>query len=128
MRTIERSTAFKRDYKREAKGKHRATLDGDLRPVLLALATDQALDTRYRAGTLSLAWLAQRAVRLRLTRRFAPGVCCRMMSQWSARYWVSSKPCFRYAQTAWQGLRPCTPAAVAALPAARRTHSLEAHS
>ena len=29
---------------------------------------------------------------------------------------VSSKPCFRYAQTAWQGLRPCTPAAVASLP------------
>ena len=27
MRTIDRATAFKRDYKREAKGQHRATLD-----------------------------------------------------------------------------------------------------
>jgi len=30
MRTIDRSSAFKRDYKREAKGRHRATLDDDL--------------------------------------------------------------------------------------------------
>lgn len=32
MRTIERATAFKRDYKREAKGQHRATLDNELNP------------------------------------------------------------------------------------------------
>ncbi|EGQ60520.1 DNA-damage-inducible protein J [Acidithiobacillus sp. GGI-221] len=44
MRTIDRSSAFKRDYKREAKGQHRATLDDTLRPVLVALATDQPLD------------------------------------------------------------------------------------
>ena len=31
MRTIDRATAFKRDYKREAKGQHRATLDNDLK-------------------------------------------------------------------------------------------------
>jgi len=37
MRTIERSSAFKRDYKRESKGRHRATLDDALRPVLVAL-------------------------------------------------------------------------------------------
>lgn len=41
MRTIDRSSAFKRDYKREAKGRHRATLDDDLKPALIALATDQ---------------------------------------------------------------------------------------
>lgn len=46
MRTIDRSSAFKRDYKREAKGQHRATLDDMLKPVLLALATDQPLDAR----------------------------------------------------------------------------------
>lgn len=60
MRTIERSTAFKRDYKREAKGKHRATLDGDLKPVLVALVTDQALDTRYRDHDLSGNWAGYR--------------------------------------------------------------------
>ena len=48
MRTIDRSSAFKRDYKREAKGQHRATLDDALKPVLVALATDQPLDARYR--------------------------------------------------------------------------------
>lgn len=30
MRTIERTGQFKRDYKREAKGQHRATLDAEL--------------------------------------------------------------------------------------------------
>ncbi|WP_230873210.1 type II toxin-antitoxin system YafQ family toxin [Xylella fastidiosa] len=38
MRMIDRSSAFKRDYKREAKGRRRATLDNDLRPVTLRLA------------------------------------------------------------------------------------------
>lgn len=37
MRTIERSTAFKRDYNREARGKYRDTLDNDLQSVLVAL-------------------------------------------------------------------------------------------
>ena len=41
MRMINRSSAFKRDYKREAKGQYRATLDDALKPVLVALATDQ---------------------------------------------------------------------------------------
>jgi predicted nucleic acid-binding protein len=40
MRAIERSSAFKRDYKREAKGQHRATLDADLVPILKALDAD----------------------------------------------------------------------------------------
>jgi hypothetical protein len=48
MRTIDRASAFKRDYKREAKGQHRATLDSDLKPVLVALATDQPLDAKFR--------------------------------------------------------------------------------
>ena len=47
MRTIERSTKFKRDYKRETRGRHRATLDADLLPVLVALASDAPLDPRY---------------------------------------------------------------------------------
>lgn len=57
MRTIERSSAFKRDYKREAKGKHRATLDDMLKPVLTALATDQSLETRHRDHDLSGNWV-----------------------------------------------------------------------
>lgn len=60
MRTIERSSAFKRDYKREAKGRHRTTLDEALKSVLLALATDQVLDARYRDHDLSGDWAAYR--------------------------------------------------------------------
>lgn len=56
MRTIDRSSAFKRDYKRETKGQHRATLDVALKPVLLALATDLPLDARYRDHDLSGDW------------------------------------------------------------------------
>jgi mRNA interferase YafQ len=56
MRTIDRSSAFRRDYKREAKGQHRVTLDEALKFVLLALATDQALDARSRDHDLSGDW------------------------------------------------------------------------
>ena len=56
MRTIERSSAFKRDYKREIKGQYRATLDADLLPVLAALANDQPLAPRYRDHDLSGQW------------------------------------------------------------------------
>lgn len=60
MRTIDRSSAFKRDYKREAKGQYRATLDDVLKPVLLALATDQFLDARYHDYDLSGDWAGYR--------------------------------------------------------------------
>jgi mRNA interferase YafQ len=56
MRTIERSSAFKRDYKREAKRQHRATLDTDLAPVLTALADDQTLEPRRRDHDLTGDW------------------------------------------------------------------------
>jgi mRNA interferase YafQ len=56
MRTIERSTAVKRDYKREAKGQHRATLDTDLAPILTALANDQLLQPRHHDHDLSGDW------------------------------------------------------------------------
>lgn len=60
MRTIDRSTAFKRDYKRESKGRHRATLDDALKPVLLALAADQSLDARHHDHDLSGDWAGYR--------------------------------------------------------------------
>lgn len=37
MGTLERSTLFRRDYKRAAKGPYRVALDDDLVPVLVAL-------------------------------------------------------------------------------------------
>ena len=60
MRTIDRSSAFKRDYKREAKGQHRATLDDVIEPVLIALATDQPLEARHRDHDLSGDWAGYR--------------------------------------------------------------------
>jgi mRNA interferase YafQ len=48
MRRIERTGQFKRDYKRAARGQHRTTLDGELMPVLHALACDQPLAPSYR--------------------------------------------------------------------------------
>ena len=60
MRTIERSSAFKRDYKREAKGQHRATLDADLVPILAALADDQPLKPHNRDHDLSSDWSGYR--------------------------------------------------------------------
>jgi mRNA interferase YafQ len=56
MRTIERSTAFKRDYKREAKGQHRKGLDDVLVPVLTALANDEQLEPRHRDHDLTGNW------------------------------------------------------------------------
>jgi mRNA interferase YafQ len=60
VRTIERSSAFKRDYKREAKGQHRHTLDESLSRVLLALAEDQQLEPRYQDHDLSGNWSGYR--------------------------------------------------------------------
>ena len=60
MRKIERASAFKRDYKREARGKHRTTLDDALKPVLVALATDQLLEDKYRDHDLSGDWAGYR--------------------------------------------------------------------
>lgn len=60
MRTIDRSSTFKRDYKRETKGRYRATLDDDLKRILFALATDQPLDARYRDHDLSGDWAGYR--------------------------------------------------------------------
>ena len=53
MRAIERSTAFERDDKREAKCRHRATQDADLMAVLAALAEDKRLSPRLRDHDLS---------------------------------------------------------------------------
>jgi len=43
MRTIEWTNRFKKDYKREKKGRHRAVLEVELSAVLLHLAADNPL-------------------------------------------------------------------------------------
>ncbi|MCP3879461.1 MAG: type II toxin-antitoxin system YafQ family toxin [Sulfitobacter sp.] len=56
MRRIEHTGQFKRDYKREAKGHHRATLDAELMPIVKALACDQPLEPRHRDHALTGDW------------------------------------------------------------------------
>lgn len=60
MRTIERASTFKRDYKREKRGRHGAALGQALKQVLEALATDQKLDPQYRDHDLSGNWAGYR--------------------------------------------------------------------
>ena len=60
MRAIDRASSFKRDYKREAKGQHRATLDSELKPVIVALITDQLLAAKYRDHELNGDWKGYR--------------------------------------------------------------------
>ena len=56
MRTIERTSRFKRDYKRESKGRHRTCLDAILAPVVEALANDRPLEPRHHDQALSGEW------------------------------------------------------------------------
>ena len=53
MRTIEYTTQFKRDYKREIKGKHKSVLDGVFIKIVDALAKDKPLAAKHREHALS---------------------------------------------------------------------------
>ncbi|MDE2762119.1 MAG: type II toxin-antitoxin system YafQ family toxin [Gemmatimonadota bacterium] len=56
MRTIERTSRFKRDYKRESRGRHRTYLDTILAPVVEALADDRRLEPRHHDHALGGEW------------------------------------------------------------------------
>ena len=56
MRTIEWTTRFRKDYKRESKGRHRAALDDLLADTVQALADDLALQPYQRDHDLSGNW------------------------------------------------------------------------
>ena len=56
MRTIERTTQFKKDYRRESKGQHRATLSQNLLSILTSLAEDKPLAGRHRDHALTGEW------------------------------------------------------------------------
>ena len=53
MRTISRTAKFKKDYKREAKGEHRTTLDADLLAAISHLATDQTHPEKFHDHPLA---------------------------------------------------------------------------
>ena len=56
MRTIERTSQFKRDYKRESRGRHRTYLDARLALIVEALANDQPLEPQHHDHALSGEW------------------------------------------------------------------------
>jgi mRNA interferase YafQ len=65
MRTIERTGQFKRDYKRESKGRYRKTLAAELSAVVTALAKDVPLASRHRDHALSGTWKDHRDCHVR---------------------------------------------------------------
>jgi mRNA interferase YafQ len=56
MRKIDAHVKFRRDLKRELKGRHRAVVENDLEKLIAALASDTPLDPRYRDHALTGDW------------------------------------------------------------------------
>lgn len=65
MRTIERTTAFRHDYKRLRKGPLRDTLEDELRAVVTLLAQDHPLPARFRDHVLTGDWKGNRDCHIR---------------------------------------------------------------
>jgi mRNA interferase YafQ len=56
MRTVEPTGKFKRDLRRELRGRYRATLVEELDALITLLAADAALATHYRDHALAGDW------------------------------------------------------------------------
>jgi mRNA interferase YafQ len=65
MRTIEQSVQFRRDLKREYKGRHRAHLEGTLREVLALLVEDRPMPAALRDHPLTGKWKSFRDCHVR---------------------------------------------------------------
>lgn len=65
MPTIERTSRFKRDFRREAKGPYRETLHDDVRTVLNLLADNLPLPEKYRDHALGGDWKDHRDCHVR---------------------------------------------------------------
>lgn len=65
MRTLERTNAFRQDFKRERKGQHGKKLDALLSGAVTLLATDAPLPRAYKDHSLSGEWQDHRDCHLR---------------------------------------------------------------
>ncbi len=65
MRTIRRTAAFKRDYRREKRGRFARTVDAELASVVTDLAEDRPLATRHRDHALGGQWKDHRDCHVR---------------------------------------------------------------
>ncbi len=60
MRTIRRTSQFKKDFKREMKGQHRKTLESAIVEVVALLADDAVLDAKFVDHALTGQWADHR--------------------------------------------------------------------
>ena len=65
MRTIRRTSKFKKDFKRKLKGPHRGTLEADLTAVVIHLAMDMTLSERFHDHPLAGEWKDHRDCHIR---------------------------------------------------------------
>ena len=65
MRTIRRTAAFKRDYRREKKGRFAKTLDLEVKNVVADLAADRPLPQRHHDHALTGPWKDHRDCHVR---------------------------------------------------------------
>jgi mRNA interferase YafQ len=65
MRKASRTAKFKKDYKREAKGQYRGTLDADLLSAVSLLAADQPLPEKFHDHPLTGDYTNHRECHLR---------------------------------------------------------------
>jgi len=65
MRRIERTTAFRRDFKREKRGKHRRDLDSLVSTVVSLLAENKPLSEKNRDHGLGGDWANSRECHLK---------------------------------------------------------------
>ena len=65
MRTVRRTRSFRRDYRREKRGRHREVLDDELDRVARFLAADEVLPPEYRDHALTGNWTGYRECHLR---------------------------------------------------------------
>jgi mRNA interferase YafQ len=65
MRTIERTTAFRGDFKREKRGQHRRDLETMLASVVSLLADDSPLPEKHRDHPLGGDWRDHRECHLK---------------------------------------------------------------
>jgi mRNA interferase YafQ len=65
MRTIERTNAFRRDFKREKRGQHQHEINTLIAHVVSALASDNPLPEKNRDHSLSGEWRDHRECHLK---------------------------------------------------------------
>ena len=65
MRTIRRTAAFKRDYRREKKGRFAKTLDLEVKNVVADLAANRSLPQRHHDHALTGPWKDHRDCHVR---------------------------------------------------------------